>query len=194
MTIQTIDHYLEQLASRAATPGGGAAAALSGAQAAALIAMVCRLTRGHDDEIATVTKAAESARQNFLDLMRADIDSFNEVMAAFRLKGAQRDAALPRALASAANVPMAMIVQALELTPHLQRLLEIGNKNLITDVGIAATLASATILAAKMNVLINCRSMSDDQAATLRQELNGLITKAEAIDAVVARTFEQLDA
>ena len=42
----SIQIFLDQLASRSATPGGGSVAALMGAQSAALISMVCNLTIG----------------------------------------------------------------------------------------------------------------------------------------------------
>ena len=43
---QTIEYFLNELASKSATPGGGSAAALMGAQGAALVSMVCNLTIG----------------------------------------------------------------------------------------------------------------------------------------------------
>lgn len=43
----SLQNYLDTLASKSATPGGGSAAALMGAQAAALTSMVCNLTIGN---------------------------------------------------------------------------------------------------------------------------------------------------
>ncbi len=42
----TIETFLTELASAAPTPGGGGAAAISGAMGAALVSMVCNLTIG----------------------------------------------------------------------------------------------------------------------------------------------------
>ena len=42
----SIEHFLDELASRKPTPGGGSAAAVIGAMAAALLSMVCNLTIG----------------------------------------------------------------------------------------------------------------------------------------------------
>jgi len=41
-----IEEFLDALASQAATPGGGGAAAIIGAMGAALVSMVCNLTIG----------------------------------------------------------------------------------------------------------------------------------------------------
>ena len=43
---QTLQSFLDALASNAPAPGGGAAAALMGATGAALVSMVCNLTLG----------------------------------------------------------------------------------------------------------------------------------------------------
>lgn len=43
---KTIRQFLDELASKSATPGGGSAAAIMGAMGAALVSMVCNLTIG----------------------------------------------------------------------------------------------------------------------------------------------------
>src|SRR5487761_1484208 len=71
-----LQDYLDELASAQPTPGGGAAAALSGAQAAALASMVARLTIGKADyaavqpEIAELLQQTEQLRAIFQQLMQ----------------------------------------------------------------------------------------------------------------------------
>jgi methenyltetrahydrofolate cyclohydrolase len=82
---QQVGEFLDTLASRASTPGGGAVAGLAGAEAAALVAMVCHLTRNKEDTIAPVLRVAEAARRAFLQLADDDARTFAAVMTAWRL-------------------------------------------------------------------------------------------------------------
>ena len=105
MNQQSLQSYLDKLSSSAATPGGGAVAALTGAQAAALISMVCNLTKSKtkraasnsadDDandkpndqakEIQAINKRAEQARAQFDQLADDDIEGFTAVMTAYKI-------------------------------------------------------------------------------------------------------------
>ena len=86
----TIDQFLDDLGSKKAAPGGGAAAGLVGAQACALAEMVCHLTEANKNYAEFHEKAAEyaavfqMARSIFLDLMDEDAKSFLELMNTLR--------------------------------------------------------------------------------------------------------------
>ena len=189
MNQQSLQSYLDKLSSSAATPGGGAVAALTGAQAAALMSMVCNLTKSktegavsnsvdHDandktkdkaKEIQAINKRAEQARAQFDQLADDDIEGFTAVMTAYKMpksnsqERSDQHTMLQDALKHAAHAPLQTATLASGLAQDIQRLSEIGNKNLITDVGIAALLIPATVQAARMNVLINLSSMQDEQ-------------------------------
>jgi formiminotetrahydrofolate cyclodeaminase len=83
--------YLDQLASKAPTPGGGGASALLGAQSAALTSMVCNLTIGKPKYAAVETDMqallvkAESLRASLTAMIQADINIFSQLMAAYGL-------------------------------------------------------------------------------------------------------------
>jgi len=186
---QSLQSYLDKLSSSAATPGGGAVAALTGAQAAALMSMVCNLTKSktegavsnsvdHDandktkdkaKEIQAINKRAEQARAKFDQLADDDIEGFTQVMTAYKMpksnsqERSDQHTMLQDALKHAAHAPLQTATLASGLAQDIQRLSEIGNKNLITDVAIAALLIPATVQAARMNVLINLSSMQDEQ-------------------------------
>jgi formiminotetrahydrofolate cyclodeaminase len=160
---QSVDHYLEALASSAATPGGGAAAGMSGAQACALMAMVCRLTKEHEARTQAILERAEQSRKRFMELTADDVDAFNDVMTAYRLPAGKRKKPLQQALKVAAAVPLTMIDETTALIGDVAELAGIGNPNLITDVGIAAILLDATIRSSRLNVLINLKSIDDDE-------------------------------
>lgn len=177
MNQQSLQSYLDELSSSSATPGGGAVAALTGAQAAALVSMVCNLTKRKTadntdaltQEIKTIKHRAEQARAQFDTLADEDIEGFKLVMAAYKLpktnpeERSAQQLKLQIALKQAAHAPLETAVLAGSLSQDILRLSEIGNKNLITDVGIAALLVPAAIQSARMNVLINLSSMQDEK-------------------------------
>ena len=173
----TIGDYLTALGSKAATPGGGAAAALSGAQAAALMEMVCNLTKGNDERVAAIRVQAAAARKRFLELGDEDMQCFAQVMSAWKLPAGERDSVMQPALKGAAIPPLGMIALAISLVDDAATLAEIGNKNLLTDVGVAAYLIQATIQSAGLNVLVNLQSITD---AGFDREARAALSSAHA--------------
>jgi formiminotetrahydrofolate cyclodeaminase len=111
--------YLDALASQRATPGGGSAAALMGAQAAALTSMVCQLTIGKakyaevENDMQSVLQQSESLRMHLLDMIELDINAFNQLMASYALpkntedEKAARSLAIQESLKEATLVPLA---------------------------------------------------------------------------------------
>src|SRR2546425_13325645 len=79
---QPLEHYLDDLASAKATPGGGSAAALSGVMGAGLASMVARLTLGKAEysdvqqEIEELLQRSEKLRMRFQQLIQEDIDAY----------------------------------------------------------------------------------------------------------------------
>lgn len=163
----TLSDYLASLASNSATPGGGAAAGVAGAQGAALIAMVCRLTRNQSESVTRILSAADKARDKFIQLADDDMECFDEVMNAYKLRAgsaeekAQKNQRVQQALKEAAAVPAKMIDETVTLIPLTAELVETGNRNLITDVGIAASLFECVLASSKLNVLVNIKYIDD---------------------------------
>jgi methenyltetrahydrofolate cyclohydrolase len=183
-----IDVYLAALASAAATPGGGAAAGLTAAQAAALLAMVCNLSRGRRyaavaEDVEAIHDDCVALRDQLLALADADAAAFGRLMAAQRLphdsgeERTQRTFATQHALKEAAAVPLQLLERAAALLPHANRLATIGNPNLITDIGVALHLIEAAAQSARLNVLINTRTISDTTfVTTAQQKLEATLT------------------
>lgn len=182
-----IGAFLEALAARSSTPGGGAIAAMSGAQGCALVSMVCRFTRGNGTDAALAH--AESARQQFLDDAAADVACFDAVMAHWKAGGD----ALQEALKAAAEVPLLLAERAATFVPDLERLETDGNPNLITDTGIAAQQFAAAIDAARLNVLINLKSIEDDAwVSDITSRLDALMPARAALQSVADRITSRL--
>jgi methenyltetrahydrofolate cyclohydrolase len=106
----TVGDYLQALASTAAVPGGGSAAALGAAMGAALVSMVAKLsarkTRSEVDRdlLTGLVPALDELVQRLLDLSQADVDAYRRVIEA-RKAGAV-GAELDRANEGAADVPL----------------------------------------------------------------------------------------
>lgn len=165
----TVSNYLAALAGKGSTPGGGAATGLTGAQAAALISMVCRSTRKNPEAIKDILAAADMARDRFIQLADKDMQCFDAVMTAYKASAqtdgeqAHRSHQLQQALKAAATVPREMIDEAITLIPLTERLVEIGNRNLITDTGIAASLLECVLSSSRLNILVNLKAIDDQE-------------------------------
>ena len=113
-----IEPFLDQLASSAATPGGGSAAAIIGAMGAALVSMVCHLTIGKkkyaevEDEMQDVLAKTEALRKKLTGMIQDDVKAFDAVMGAYGMpketdaEKAARSAAIQDALKLATEVPL----------------------------------------------------------------------------------------
>lgn len=153
---QTVEAFLSALAARSSTPGGGSAAAITGAEGAALLAMVCNFTRGTADT--DTKKQCLESQERFLELSTQDITAFDNVMAHYKAPDSE---AFQLAVQEAISVSLNIMGEACKLVPVAEHLMCMGNKNLITDVAIGAILLKSAIDSAHANVLINCQSSND---------------------------------
>ena len=190
--------FLEALASAAPTPGGGSAAAHAGALAAALVAMVGRLTQGKkkyadvESQIAELVQKADGLRASFVQAVDKDATAFEAVMAALKLpKGTEdqrkvRKAGVEEATLEAARQPLEVARQATDCLRLASLAARLGNTNAISDAGTAAALARASLAGAGMNVRTNVHSLgSSARGAGMLKELRELETQAAAIEAEI---------
>lgn len=165
--------FIDQLASASPTPGGGAAAAHTGAAAAALVAMVARGTltkkkyEGVKDLMWTLVEQAEALRAELTRAVAEDCAAFESVMAAFKLPKdtpeqlAARTQAVQAATLTAAEVPLKVARQALQVQKLALQAAQEGNLNAITDAGSASALAHAALTCAAYNVRTNLLGLED---------------------------------
>ncbi len=198
---QPLRTVLDTLASSAPTPGGGSAAAITGAMAAGLLTMVCDLTigrkayAGFDTEARTIRARAEALRLRLQDLAHDDIAVFTALSAAYRLEKttdaarSTRAAAIQYALQAATIVPLAIAEAAAAVLPLGLPLAESGSRLAVSDVGVAAHLARAAVPAALLSVAINLAQLDDaDFIDNARQRMAALHAGlAETTDAILAR-------
>ena len=174
--MESLDAYLERLASSAPTPGGGSAAALVGAISAALVAMVGRIAKSAPDDLAG---RADELRAKLLDAGKRDEDAYAAVVAAQALpkstdeERAARTPSLDRALADAACAPLQTAALALDVLRLVDGLLDARMGALESDVACAAEFAYAALTACGYNVRVNHRYMRDEM--TIRRQALELV-------------------
>lgn len=189
MRDEKISDFLDRLADRVPAPGGGASAALHAAQAAALLGMVARYSTGekyaaHRQDIERIITETDELRVVTLRLAEDDAAAFTAVTDAYKLPKdsekatAARSAAIADALIGAARPPAEVIAAALVAVEFAERLLPIGNRNVISDVAAAAEAARAAATTARVNVEINLGGIKD---AAVRAELAAEAAKVDDI-------------
>jgi formiminotetrahydrofolate cyclodeaminase len=142
----TIEEFLEVLAARKPTPGGGSVAALSGALSAGLVSMAAEFSGNKD-----VSERARALMGTLTNLIDGDAKAF----AAGDLREATR-------------VPLQTAKYSYEVLKLAGALLETCNPKVITDIGVAAKMAEAAVKGAILNVEVNLASIGDEN---YRQEV-----------------------
>ncbi len=186
----TLGDWMDSVASVNPSPGGGTASAVAGALAAALAAMVGKLTVGRkkyaevDAEFRELVEKAEGLRIRLMRLGDEDAASYDAVSAAYKIpkeREVERKAAIQQALVGAAKVPLETLRAAREVAALAARAAGAGNKNAVSDAGVGALLAGAAARGAAYNVRINVSGMPDPAEGTpLADEAKQLIAATEA--------------
>ena len=203
---QPVRRFLDELASAAPAPGGGSIAALSGAMAAGLLTMVCDLTIGKkqyaeiDDQVRTLRERSEMLRAELQLLAQADVDVFNHLAAAYKLPritdadAASRRAAIQKVTRGATEVPLRIARAVTSLLPLCAPLARHGNRNAVSDVGVAALLVQAAVPAALLNVEINLAVLEDQMFVrqTRAQAEDLMIGLDEEVAGVLALVRERI--
>jgi formiminotetrahydrofolate cyclodeaminase len=159
--------YINDLAAKLPAPGGGSAAALTGCLGAALLSMVLNFTLGkpkyakYESYLREVLKKSEALRHRFLQLVDLDV-------VAYQSKNVKEALKVPLEIAR-------LCAEAIKLCPEL---IKKGNKNLVSDVGVAAVFFEAGFCAAYFNVGINLKYLGNKKVS---KKLKKELTKKEKI-------------
>jgi formiminotetrahydrofolate cyclodeaminase len=199
----TVRALVERLATRDPVPGGGSASALAGSMGAALLNMVVNLTAGRDDAaghaeaLTEIAAAAAGWQSELLNLAELDANAYLAVVRARRLprdtdrEREAREVQVGVAVREATRVPLATARAASDVLALADRLAPIGNRHAISDVGVAALLATTAVRGAALNVRINLPSLTGDEdlradaEAGVAELLDGLDRRAGAVLRVV---------
>jgi formiminotetrahydrofolate cyclodeaminase len=189
---KSIQNFLNELASKSATPGGGSVSALLGAQSAALTSMVCNLTIGKpkyievEAEMQAVLLKSENLREILTGLIKADIDVFDQLMMAYGLpkntdeeKGLRAES-IQRVLKAATEVPLDCARACAEAIELSRCAANIGNLGAISDAGAAVMVGYSGLKIAALNVYINTGNIKDKQFVDDKlAELNSIMNDIE---------------
>lgn len=191
LTELKVTDFLDKVAGSDPVPGGGSVAALSGALASALGAMVARLTVGKKNyeaswaDMERVAADLSAVREGFTADIDSDSEAYDRVFACFKMpkatdeEKAARSAAIQEATRQAALVPMEVARKAFALMPALAYVARNGNRNAVTDACVAMMSARNAVLGALLNVRINLGSLKDKEfVAALQAEADDLERKA----------------
>ena len=194
----SLEAYLEQLASEAPAPGGGAVVALLGAQACALLAMTLRVsgetTHNSDKkgEHSALLTLLDDRRAVFLRLADDDAKAFTAVLAAYKLPKGDEDAkkargeAVQKSFKEATRVPLQGMAELAALMDVVDTVSMTAKASVASDTGIALQLVVAALQASRYNVWINLKYLIDpdfkaEAKKSARRHLSGVKERRRAL-------------
>jgi methenyltetrahydrofolate cyclohydrolase len=198
----TVEEFLEKANSPEPVPGGGSVAAVTGALASSMAQMVLNLTIGKEKykhfeaDCKTHLTSLQKAQKMMLQLMDEDIAAFGEYSEVRKL--AKEDPTRPEKMAVAIQtciaVPQEICAMALAMLDDMDKVKEKANVFLLSDLGVAAILAEATVKAGAFNIKANLSSIKEPaEVAKLREQIKHDEDKAaqlhNSIDKFLATKF-----
>lgn len=170
---QTVKSFMNKLSSENAIPGGGSVAAMCGALAAALAAMVANGSankKGWESQILFFSDFAEKFQKHIQDLLfliDEDALAYEKVMNAYRLSDISendkviKEVEIEKANQYAASVPLKVCRKCVEMKEDIFYIIDKGNPNAITDSGTALNCLLTAFHSALYNVKINLKNVND---------------------------------
>lgn len=165
--------FMDELASDSPAPGGGSVAAVNGALSSGLSSMVGNLTYSKKDyknvreEMISIAEKAQHLKDFFVEAMDRDTEAFNKIMDSFSLPKKTpeeielRNNRILEATREATLVPLSVLEKSKEAADLALSVTEKGNRNSLSDAGVAGLTASAAAEAALYNVMINLEGIDD---------------------------------
>ncbi len=206
----TITEFTKVLSQEKATPGGGSAAALSASLAASLTSMVFNLTidkkteESYDDatkaSLRNSVEATNRLRTRFLELMAQDAYAFDDLMDSYKLpkeneiEKAVRSKKIEEAKTRVLEAPWMLVEEAFDMYDVLKIATEYGNKNAISDAGVAAILIHSAIEGAALNVFINLAgSEINEENINLKAQTDDFVEKSRNLkEDIVAIVIDKI--
>ena len=179
LTDLKVTEFISKVDSKAVAPGGGSVSALASSLGVALVRMVGHLTvnkkkfRALDQDIQenynNAIESLLSVKEELILLVDKDTDAFNLIMAAFRLpketseeKAIRRQAILDGTI-KAIKVPYRVAEISMIALKEIEFILQYGNINAASDVGVGALMLSSGIEGSLLNVEINLPGLVDEE-------------------------------
>lgn len=191
-----VKDFVDELASKSPAPGGGSIAALSASLASSLASMVFNLTVGKKEYMEYEDKLQKDIdeslqkvgilKDEFLELMERDTNAFLSLMKAFKMpKSTEEEVKIRKEKISEGNkqsleIPLEVANKAYEIYNYIYIAVMYGNKNALSDAGVAASLTETAVEGAILNVKINIMGLKDESYKNdLRDKCNVLLEKSK---------------
>ena len=193
------EQFLDDLSSATPTPGGGSASAYCAAQAAALVAMVARLSTGKnkyasiESEMQEIIVQADSLRNQMTKSVVEDANAYKQVMESYKLPKeteqeiSTRLKAIEKSILGAIESPLKVAQGAVKILELAESVIRLGNINAICDGGTAAALAQAALKGAILNIQTNVLTLPEqDDVKKYRHKIIELKDLAEKLEHLVS--------
>jgi len=196
--------FANELSIDSPAPGGGSTAALSGALSASLSSMVSNLTTGKKDyedvqkDVIKIAMTAQVLKDEFLRAVDLDTLAFNKVMDAMKMakktneQKKERDKAIEEASKEATLVPLGVLEKSIEALKLAKEIALKGNKNSLSDAGVAGLAAQAAAEGAYYNVKINLPGLEDARfKSKIKKQATTLVKKAVELGQEIREIVEK---
>lgn len=203
LTELTCEEFTSRLAAKVSVPGGGGAAALTGALSSALCSMTANFTAGkkkyaqYEDDIQRIISETDAVRIRLLNLVDEDASAFYPLSESYSIPKDEpgRQEKIEEASKAAALPPLKMMRETAHIIDLLDETLQKGSVMMISDVGCGALLAKAALQAASLNVFINTKTLTDREFADhINREADELLQKyCSRADRISQKVFESME-
>lgn len=191
----SIIDFINQVDSDAPAPGGGSVAALLSTLGISLARMVGHLSvekkrfknlaQDIQDQFNSHMKHLETIKHEIIPLIDKDTQAFNDIMLAYQIskdEKEKKEKAIEKATLGAIEVPYRVATISYKALETISFILAYGNKQTISDIGVAALSIASGIEGAAMNVLINLPGLSDKEQKDIYQnEMKILIQETQTL-------------
>lgn len=173
----SLKSYFEVLSAKTPIPGGGSAVACLSALSASLLNMVLNYTIGKkgyeefEEEIKEIKNRNEKIYRECLEFIEEDSRLYQKIDKSIKEKKNAEEY-----LKTSAKLHFKICEFMSEIVKFCEILIEKGNKNLISDTGIANIFAYGAFIGAKMNIWINLKFLKDEE---FKIEIKDKIEKME---------------
>ncbi|MBR6114055.1 MAG: cyclodeaminase/cyclohydrolase family protein [Oscillospiraceae bacterium] len=178
--------FTEELASKAAVPGGGGASALVGAIGIALGDMVGELTVGKkkyadvEEDVKALMVKAQELRVKLLECIQKDAIAFEPLSKAYGIPkdDPTRGEVMEKCLHDAAQVPFEILCLCCEAIELQVDFAAKGSALAVSDAGTGVIICKAALQGAAINVKVNTKSMTDrEYAASIDKQVDERMAK-----------------
>jgi formiminotetrahydrofolate cyclodeaminase len=163
---KTMEEFLDDLSSSNSIPGGGSAAALSGALNAAVVSFIANLTIGKkkykevEAEAKEILAESEELKKEMLLMIDQDSKILSDILDSYKAGDQER---VKSVCQDAVEFSMDMTKKAVRLMRLSLEISEIGNRMLASDFEVAAYIGDAAVGSAIANVKINLKSLDNEE-------------------------------